>query len=292
MRIVAIIATYNEELFIRSCIETFIAQGVEVYLIDNNSTDRTVEIAESYRKKGLIGLERFPREGVYRWEPILRRKEEIADEILADWYIHADPDEIRLPPPAFRSLADAVQSVDRDGWNAINFKNFLFLPTLEHPDHERPDFAKTMLWYRYMEPSYPNQIKGWKRQKSWSISERVALRAREILRLKAPQRKATRAPSISLAQTGGHKVDFPGQRLCPNDFIMKHYQVLSLRHAVQKYVEKDYALEETQRGWHGWKAIAKQNNLRLPSEKEMVRFLSDAELDSSNPIKRTLIFQE
>jgi hypothetical protein len=97
-------------------------------------------------------------------------------------------------------------------------------------------------------------------------------------------------PSVRLANTGGHMAEFEGMLLCPTDFIMKHYQVLSLRHAVDKYVKKDYAPEETQRGWHGWKATAAANNLRLPSEREMRRFTSDAELDTSDPIKRTLLY--
>ncbi|MFC6777079.1 glycosyltransferase family 2 protein [Methylobacterium gregans] len=97
MRVVAILASHNEEVYVRACLDTYIAQGVEVYLIDNDSTDRTVEIARTYLGRGLIGIERFPRNGTYEWLPILRRKEEIADAIRADWYIHADMDEIRLP---------------------------------------------------------------------------------------------------------------------------------------------------------------------------------------------------
>ena len=42
--------------------EHFAAQGVETHLLDNDSTDRTVEIAEGYLGQGLIGIESFPRE--------------------------------------------------------------------------------------------------------------------------------------------------------------------------------------------------------------------------------------
>ena len=153
MRVVAILASYNEELYIRACFDNFIAQGCEIYLIDNDSTDATVEIAREYLGKGLINIEHYPRDGVYRWHPILLRKEEIADELKADWYIHADPDEIRLPPTAGTTLVQYLESLDRANYNAVNFKNFLFLPTLESPNHEHEKFEKTMLWYRYMEPS-------------------------------------------------------------------------------------------------------------------------------------------
>jgi len=279
MRIVAIVASYNEELFIRSCIENFLAQGVEVYLIDNESTDETVAIAAEYLNHGLIRIERFPRQGVYRWQPILRRKEEIVDEVKADWFIHADPDEIRLPPHSGTTIAESLIELDLAGFNAVNFKNFLFLPTVEAPDHEHRQFAETMLWYRYMEPSYPNQIKAWKRQ-NLSFTERQR-------QLALGERVNT---SIGLAASGGHHVDFPGLKLAPYDFIMKHYQALSLRHAIRKYANKAYAPEEVERGWHGWKAIASAHNLRLPYQNEMYRFTSDDELNCSNPLKRTLLF--
>ena len=43
MRILAIIATYNEERFIGGCLEHLFSQGVEAYLCDNQSTDGTRE---------------------------------------------------------------------------------------------------------------------------------------------------------------------------------------------------------------------------------------------------------
>lgn len=46
MRVIGIIAAYNEERVIRACLEHDIAQGIELYLIDNDSTDRTVAIAQ------------------------------------------------------------------------------------------------------------------------------------------------------------------------------------------------------------------------------------------------------
>jgi GT2 family glycosyltransferase len=85
VRVVAILATHNEERFIAGCLEHLIGQGVEVYLIDNCSTDRTVEIAGRYLGRGLIDIETFPRaEGVYKWRSILERKEQLATTLEAD----------------------------------------------------------------------------------------------------------------------------------------------------------------------------------------------------------------
>src|SRR5215210_5202500 len=125
MRIVAILATYNEERFIAGCLEHLFDQGVEVYLVDNCSTDRTVEIAERYLGHGLVDIETFPRaEGVYKWQSILERKEQLAHTLEANWFMHVDADEIRLPPRSTRTLAQAFAEVEAHGYNAVNFLEF------------------------------------------------------------------------------------------------------------------------------------------------------------------------
>lgn len=101
----AILAAYNEERFIAGCLEQLIGQGVKVYQMDNCSTDRTVEIAQSYFGRGLVDIETLPRaEGVYNWRSILERKEQLATVLEADWLMHVDADEIRLPPCSDRTI--------------------------------------------------------------------------------------------------------------------------------------------------------------------------------------------
>ena len=56
IRVIALLASYNEERFIAG-------QGLQVYLIDNESTDNTVAIAERYAGRGLIRIETLPRAG-------------------------------------------------------------------------------------------------------------------------------------------------------------------------------------------------------------------------------------
>ena len=68
---VALLATYNEERFVAGCLEHLLQQHVDVYLIDNCSSDQTVAIASRYLGRGLIGIETFPRTGMYSWRPIL-----------------------------------------------------------------------------------------------------------------------------------------------------------------------------------------------------------------------------
>src|ERR1700721_1468338 len=101
MRIIAMLATYNEERFIAGCLEHLIGQGVDVYLMDDSSSDATVEIASRFLNKGLIGIETLVRNGTFALLPQLKRKEDLAQTLDADWFMHIDADEIRLPPSGF-----------------------------------------------------------------------------------------------------------------------------------------------------------------------------------------------
>ncbi len=255
MRTVAIIAVYNEERFIRRCLEHLTGQGVEVYLIDNGSTDETLSIASSYLKKGLIGIESFPRSGVYSWQPILERKEQIADSLEADWFMHADPDEIRLAPRSGITLSQSFAEVEERGYNAVNFMEFTFLPTRESPDHDHPDYQQTMRWYYPFLPFSPHRLTAWKKQPC----------------------------PVELAWSGGHEVRFPGLRMYPEPFPMRHYIFLNMAHAIEKYVGKTYDAAEVEKGWHGQRSGLRAEGIKLPSQSELRLYMSDDRLDASDP---------
>ena len=281
MRIVAILASYNEQRFIRACLEHYLQQGVEVYLLDNESTDATVEIAREYLGRNLINIETIRRKGFYSWEPILLKKEALADSIKADWLMHADPDEIRIAPSSKQTLSEAFEQVDREGFNAINFMEYTFLPTAESPDHDHANFQQTMRWYYPFGPKHPHRLNAWKKQSRSCPSIRVF--TRELIR-----HHRLGLPSIDLHSSGGHKVKFSNIKPYPVDFKLKHYIVLSLDHAIQKYVKKKFNPKEINSS-HGWRATAIETDFLLPSESIMRLFTSDDELDSSNPLSKHLL---
>ncbi|MEK6320357.1 MAG: glycosyltransferase [Acidobacteriota bacterium] len=255
MRVIALLATYNEERFIAGCLENLFQQGVEVYLIDNCSTDQTVTLAERYRERGLIGIESFPRDGIFRLRSILERKEELAATLDADWFIHLDTDEIRLPPKSGVTLAQAFAEVQARGYNAVNFLEFTFIPTQEAPDHDHHDFQKTMRWYYPFLPGFPHRLNAWKRQ----------------------------AQRVNLVQSAGHKVRFSGLRMYPESFYMRHYLFLSLQHAVRKYGNRRHDPASVLTGWHGWRARFTPDIVKLPMQAELRTYTSDDELDPSAP---------
>lgn len=261
MRVVAILATYNEERFIAACLESLFRQGIQAYLIDNDSTDRTVAIARRYIGRGLLGVENFASEGTYRWSSLLQRKEQLAATIEADWFMHVDADEIYPSPRPGMTLAEIFAEVEGQGYNAINFLQFTFIPTVEAPDHDHPRFLETMLRYYPFEPAFPHLIRAWKRQ----------------------------TVRVELARSGGHLVSFPGRHLYPQSLPMRHYHFLSVAHAMRKYSRR-YDEAELRKGWHDWRAALTPDMIKLPPQAELNVYTSDHQLDPSHPRTRHSFF--
>ena len=263
MRTTALMTVYNEERFIEGSLQHLIGQGLFVYLIDNSSTDRTAAIAERYLGRGLIDIETFPRDGIFHLKAILRREQELASTLDGDWFIHLDADEVRLPPRANRTLAEALEEVDAAGYNAVNFLEFTFVPTREHPDHDHPNFRETMQWYYPFLPSFPHRLNAWKRQ----------------------------GAPVDLESSGGHVVRFPGLRMYPESFRMRHYLFLSRAHAGEKWGRRIFDGEELRAGWHGFRARFDAARIQLPVESEMYHYTTDDELTPANPRLRHCIDQ-
>jgi len=261
MRIVALMTVRNEELYLERCIQHLVSQGVGICLIDNGSTDRTRDIASSWLGKGVIRIEDFPFNDKFELEKILRNEERLAAEIDADWYMHHDADEIREPPAGYRTLAEAVEAIDRLGYNAINFDEFVFVPTSDEEDYESSDYVAAMKHYYFFESMPLLRVNLWKN---------------------------TGVP-IELAWSGGHIVRFRGKKVFPVSFVMRHYILLSRAHADRKYGGRKYPQQELDRRWHLDRArYGKQ--VRLPDKKEMKLYTSSDHMDRSDPKLTHLIF--
>ena len=230
LRLVAIIAAYNEEDIIRPALAHLVQQGASIYLLDDGSTDRTIVIAQEFAGKGLIGLESLPRAGAedgagrFCWSRILERKAQLAHTLDGEWFIHQDADEFRESPWPHLSLLDAIQLVDRLGWNAIDFEVFNFVPSV---DEYRPGDNPAMTFRRYHPAAAYDrlQIRCWKK---------------------------TNEP-VDLVTTGGHEAVFPGRRVFPIRFPMRHYPIRSAAHGERKIFRERrprFDPEESARGWH------------------------------------------
>lgn len=229
-RVVALMTAYNEKDIVIHSIKRLVDGGIDVYLIDNWSTDGTVAAVAPMLGKGVIGIERFPVDkspSTYDWASLLKRVEELTRTITADWFIHHDVDEVRESPWPDLGLRGALHYVDQMGFNAVDHTVLDFRPV----DNCYVEGAEFWNHFRYCEfgcrPGHFLQIKAWKNQEH----------------------------SISIASSGGHNADFPGRRVFPYKFLLRHYPVRSQIHGERKVLKERKArfnLEErNMRGWHG-----------------------------------------
>ncbi len=264
MRIVALLTVRNEARYLARCLQHLHGQGVETCLIDHGSDDETLAIAESYLERGVMRIEHLPFTGVFSLEDQLRQKEALATEIDADWFIHQDADEIRQAPPPFRTLAQGIAAVDRQGWNAIDFDEFVFVPVTDEESFAGRDYVAEMRDYYYYEPESPDRfrINAWKKQ-----------------------------ARVDLVTHAGHQVLFPGRRVCPQAFILRHYMFLSRAHAAAKYGNRRFAEAERARDWHSDRVSASAP-LSWPERSDLTRLDAtgastlDAIFDTSRPWRR------
>lgn len=246
-KVIAIIAAYNEVDIIAQVIKNYKQNNVDVYLIDNESTDGTYEKASEYIGNGLIGIERFSSSsGSYEWESILKRKEQLSMELEGDWFIHADADEIRESPWPEISLKDAIFLVDQEGYNCIDFTVINFRPT-NNTFNASTSLDEAFQYFEFgNRPGHFLQIKAWKR-----------------------------TPNIVLSTSGGHKAEFNNSRVYPYKFLLRHYPLRSQQLAEKKIFEDRiprFSLKEKAKGWHIQYDEYKKGNNFLYNSDELYRF--------------------
>jgi len=231
-RVLALIAAFNEADIIGQVVGALIEEGVEVYLLDHSSSDGTAAAAARFLGRGLLRIERFPEDSgftpaevaAHPWECILRRKQQLAGELDAHWFIHHDADEFRESLWPDLPLVEAIGLVDREGYNAIDFEVLDFPPVrdgLSPGDDVRqafPYYERSRLWNKV-------QIRCWKKQPG----------------------------AVDLVSSGGHEVVFHGRRVFPFRFLVRHYPIRSQAHGERKVGQERrprLVAAERERGWH------------------------------------------
>jgi hypothetical protein len=227
-RVVAVMPTYNEDDIVSHSLRYLIEQGIEVYLVDNWSTDATVERATPFLTRGLIQIERFPASGptgTYDLRNLLSRVEEICTEIEADWFVLHDADERRRSPWPGLSLKDGMYYVDSCGFNCIDHLTVNYWP-VDNGFDPSYDVEQQLTHFEFSNhPGHFHQRRAWK-----NLGRRV-----------------------SLAQTAGHDVGFEGRKVYPFRFLQKHYPIRSQAHGEHKILgdrKPRWNPEERSFGWH------------------------------------------
>jgi len=257
IRILAIILTRNEENYINYNLKHLIDQNIDVYLIDNSSTDRTCEIAKKYLGKGLVGIEKINFDGFFNFKKILEKKQSLAIELDYDWFLHIDADEIHDAPEEYTNLYEGILDVDRKGFNVINFEEFVFIPKNNNESFEGTDYTKKMKTYYFFEPRKQNLNRAWKKNNN-----------------------------IDLVSSGGHNIILPEKKVYPINFILKHYICLSYDYIVDKYTsgKRDHTPNERLLGWGNDRFGYTREDFILDKKiKELKVYNFDKRFDRTNP---------
>jgi hypothetical protein len=227
-RPLALVTTYNDRDIVGQIVAKFLDDGIEVLVHDNWSVDGTYEqLTALAAERPRLSVERFPQGGPSRYfdlRTICRMKEEIAVKHPGRWIIHHDSDEIRSSPWVGVSLRGGLYVADRMGYTAVDFTVCEFRPVTDGISPSR-DLEREIRYFEYSRvPAHFDQIKAWRQG-----SGRVDL------------------------GSGGHHAEFPGRRVFPYKFLLKHYPLRSTEQARRKIFDERrprYSPEERSMGWH------------------------------------------
>lgn len=242
-RVVAVLNVFNEDDILAPSLNYLIKNDIDVFVVNNWSTDRTLEIAESFLGKGVIGVKTYPPEGRvnYSWEKLLKHTESLSREIPADWFIHYDADEFRESPWPEINLKDAIYYVDQCGFNCIDFTVANFQPT----QNNYPAGTDPFFYIPYFEfakhPAHFIQMKAWKN---------------------------TGNP-VMISDSAGHEAKFEGRRVYPFKFLNRHYTIRSQEQGKKKiFQERVVDPVESARGWntHVNGYVPTHNFIRKPED--------------------------
>jgi glycosyltransferase involved in cell wall biosynthesis len=250
MKAAAVLCCRNEEIHVAPAIETFLREGLEVVLIDHDSTDQTVPIARRYLGRGLLCIEHLPWEGAFSLAAQLDAKHDVIGRLDHDWVVHADADEWLTAPGDGTTLLAGLEEADAAGANCVNFDEFVLVPA-PGEDLEAPDYRERMTRYYFYSPP------------------RGPLR-------RARRERLPRAwkPRSGLDNRGhGHRIAGPA-RFHSGNFVLRHYICLSESHLRRKYLGRRFDPAELARGWHWDRAFIAEEPLQL-REDPRIRELGD-----------------
>ena len=253
----ALLAVRNERHYIGRCLRHLEEQGVAACVIDNESTDGTLDIVNTFSKSVVINVVHHPYPGYYDWEGLLKVKQRLASDIPAHWFMHLDADEIPEAPRHGQRLRDAILEVDRNGYNAINFDEFVFVPSTDEEHWEGRDYVAGMNHYYFFEPRPLRMIRAWKCSGS----------------------------AVDIASSGGHDANFTNRKMCPDSFVMRHYISLSRNYLIGKYGARNFADQEIKKGWHYNRVGLELNHVHIPEPSRLNIYRDDGVWDKSKPWK-------
>jgi hypothetical protein len=258
MRVVAVLAVRNERPYLANCLSHLIESGIDFAIVDNDSTDGSSELIHNREfSPHLAGYHRHPFSGTFSWEQILQAQERLLRNIDADWHLLLAPDEVMHSYVANESLSDAIERLDQQGYDVINFDEFVFLPV---DSDYAPDTKgmQPLKYYYFHERYHPMHMRAWRK-----------------------------ASGLSHVSGGGHRFERSDLRLAKESFALRHYIFRNQAHALEKYAKRKFAANELARGWHRNRAEQVVDHFAFPPIAALNCLGSplDRHLDRTNPWK-------
>lgn len=255
VEIVALMFVRNEEAYLPRCLERLREQGIRAAVLDNDSTDGTAAILESFSPDTVILVERAPFTGTFDNGRLLTLLASMQRTLRADWFILNSPDEVFDSDVAGETLADAIRRVDALGFTVVNFDEFVFVPTEASESYEGQAFDHLIRHYYFFGPAPMRQMRAWRN-----------------------------IPGISNVEDGGHRLRGPELRIYPVNMPLRHYITLGLDHFRRKYALRKFPADELARGWHYNRVNIDQARAQLPP-RHSLKVMTDgpAALDRSEP---------
>ena len=221
MRVVAILGVRNERPYLGNCLDHLIDNGVDFAVVDNDSSDGTVDLlAESRIAPHLVAYERLPFAGSFALEKLLEAKQRLAGSIDADWVIHLDADEIMHSRKPGEPLSSAIERIASEGFTVVDFEEFVFLPVADAYEVDRGSMQPLRHYYHFAMPYLP-LMRAYKNH-----------------------------VGLGNLLMGGHLVTGEASKLADEKLVLRHYMFRDQNHAYSKYADRVFAADELQRGWH------------------------------------------
>lgn len=232
MRILAIICARNEFPYLVNLLPYLASENIDVAIIDNESTDGTIEKISNKTFSNVVQFIRIPYNDCFDLTRQLEAKTSIGRQANADWLIHQDADEILAAPTGWGGLRQQIEEAHASGCNVVNFNEMVMLP--KNPSID--DILNNNTQYYFFEPRPLRLMRAWKR-----------------------------SPTIDNLRSGGHILQGEELKVWPQRMLLKHFIVRTQQHAFEKYLNRSFSPDDLAKGWHGNRQSFTEENLMIPT---------------------------
>lgn len=247
MKLHAVLAVRDEAPYLARFFDFLLEEGIAITVIDNDSSGATFEILSNYLQKG-VQVHHLPFRDTFDLREQLEFKNQIIDQLDADWIIHIAPDEIICSDTPGESLREAIGRVSDAGYDVINCHEFVFIPENEEISYAFQDYLSLMRSYYYFAP-IPFRLMRIFRKDKFNISLYWA----------------------------GHRIDCAPEQIY-DGFELRHYICLSYEAICRKYGERRFKEENLASGWHKNRLNLTLESLKFPPSDLMSRRTEDERL--------------